>query len=129
MVIAVIIMIVIIMLLSTLIVMKIARLWLQAYFSCANVTIAELIGMWLRKEDANTIVSAKIIAAQGGLQISTRDLESHWLIGGDVTRLVKALVLAKKHNIEISFQEAEKINLLKERDVLEEIKTAIGHET
>jgi uncharacterized protein YqfA (UPF0365 family) len=104
--------------------MKIARLWLQAYFSRANITFAELIGMYLRKEDAKTIVTAKIMAVQGGLVLTTQDLERHLLVGGNVVKVVKALILAKKHKIELSFEDAEKIDLIKERDILEEIKAA-----
>ena len=50
-----------------LLVIKFARLWLQAYFSRADVKLSELIGMWLRKVDARTIVLSKITAIQAGL--------------------------------------------------------------
>ena len=33
---------------------KFARLWLQAYFSRADIKLTELIGMWLRKVDMRT---------------------------------------------------------------------------
>ena len=39
----------IIVLVAFLLVLKFARLWLQAYFSRADVKLSELIGMWLRK--------------------------------------------------------------------------------
>jgi uncharacterized protein YqfA (UPF0365 family) len=128
MIIAIMIAVAVVMLISFFLTMKIARLWLQAYFSRANITFVELIGMYLRKEDARTIVMARIMAVQGGLEITTRDLESYWLTGGDVIKVVQAMVLAKRHKIELSLEEAEKIGLMKERNVLEEVKAAIGKE-
>ena len=50
-----------------LILLKFARLWLQAYFSRADVRLSELIGMWLRRVDARTIVQSKITAVQASL--------------------------------------------------------------
>ena len=43
-----------------LILLKFARLWLQAYFSRADIKLSELIGMWLRKVDPRIIVLSKI---------------------------------------------------------------------
>ena len=65
-----------------LVMLKFARLWLQAYFSRADVRLSELIGMWLRKVDMRTIVLSKITAVQAGLKLTTKDLESHYLAGG-----------------------------------------------
>ncbi|MEN6334764.1 MAG: hypothetical protein ABFE01_10920, partial [Phycisphaerales bacterium] len=45
----------IIILVVGLIVLKFARLWLQAYFSRADVRLSELIGMWLRRVDSRMI--------------------------------------------------------------------------
>ena len=50
---------------------KFAGLWLQAYFSRADVRLSELIGMALRKVKARDIVVSKITAIQAGLQLST----------------------------------------------------------
>ena len=41
---------------------KFAGLWLQAYFSRADVRLSELIGMALRKVNARAIVVSKITA-------------------------------------------------------------------
>ena len=49
--------------------MKFASLWLQAYFSRADVKLSELVGMWLRKVDARQIVVSKITAIQAGLEL------------------------------------------------------------
>lgn len=127
--IVVLIAVIVLFLIYMLIMKMVGGLWLQAYFSRANITFAELIGMYLRKEDAKTIVKAKIMAVQGGLEITTQDLERHLLVGGDVLKVVQALILAKKHTIEFSYEDAIKIDLIKERDVLEEIKAAAENRT
>ncbi len=108
-----------------LLVMKFARLWLQAYFSRANVTLAELIGMWLRKVDARTIVLSKITAIQAGLQLTTQDLESHYLAGGRVPNVVRALIAANRANIELSLKTATAIDLAG-RDILEAVQTSVN---
>ncbi len=70
--------------LALLLFIKFAGLWLQAYFSRADVRLSELIGMALRKVNARAIVVSKITAIQAGLQLSTKDLESHLVAGGRV---------------------------------------------
>lgn len=94
-----------------LIVLKFARLWLQAYFSRADVRLSELIGMWLRRVDSRTIVLSKITAVQAGLQLTTKDLESHYLAGGRVPNVVRALIAADRANIDLSFKTATAIDL------------------
>ncbi len=108
-----------------LLVVKFARLWLQAYFSRANVTLAELIGMWLRKVDARMIVLSKITAIQAGLEVTTRDLETHYLAGGRVPNVVRALIAANRANIELSFMTATAIDLAG-RDLLEAVQTSVN---
>ena len=101
----------IVALVALLLVVKFARLWLQAYFSRADVKLSELIGMWLRKVDARTIVLSKITAVQAGLAVTTKDLESHYLAGGRVPNVVRALIAANRANIELSLQTATAIDL------------------
>ncbi len=108
-----------------LLVMKFARLWLQAYFSRADVKLTELIGMWLRKVDSKTIVLSKITAIQAGLKLSTKDLESHYLAGGRVPNVVRALIAANRANISLSFQTATAIDLAG-RDILEAVQTSVN---
>ena len=88
-----------------LVMLKFARLWLQAYFSRADVRLSELIGMWLRKVDMRTIVLSKITAVQAGLKLTTNDLESHFLAGGRVPNVVRALIAADRANIDLSLQD------------------------
>jgi uncharacterized protein YqfA (UPF0365 family) len=115
----------IIVLVVALLVLKFARLWLQAYFSRANVTLGELIGMWLRKVDSRTIVLSKITAIQAGLQLSTRDLESHYLAGGRVPNVVRALIAANRANIDLTLKTATAIDLAG-RDLLDAVQTSVN---
>jgi uncharacterized protein YqfA (UPF0365 family) len=104
---------------------KFARLWLQAYFSRADVRLSELIGMWLRKVDSRTIVISKITAVQAGLSLTTKDLESHYLAGGRVPNVVRALVAANRANIDLSLKTATAIDLAG-RDILEAVQTSVN---
>ena len=104
---------------------KFARLWLQAYFSRADVRLSELIGMWLRKVDSRTIVLSKITAIQAGLELTTKDLESHYLAGGRVPNVVRALIAANRADIELSLQTATAIDLAG-RDILEAVQTSVN---
>ena len=115
----------IVALVAILLIVKFARLWLQAYFSRADVRLSELIGMWLRKVDARTIVISKITAIQAGLELTTKDLESHYLAGGRVPNVVRALIAANRANIELSFQTATAIDLAG-RDILDAVQTSVN---
>jgi len=124
-VLAVLIILGIILFVALLIVTKFARLWLQAYFSRADVRLRELIGMWLRKVDARTIVLSKITAVQAGLQLTTQDLESHYLAGGRVPNVVRALIAADRANINLTLKTATAIDLAG-RDILDAIQTSVN---
>lgn len=124
-VLAVLIVLGILVLLALLIATKFARLWLQAYFSRADVKLRELIGMWLRKVDARTIVLSKITAVQAGLQLTTQDLESHYLAGGRVPNVVRALIAADRAGINLTFKTATAIDLAG-RDILDAIQTSVN---
>jgi uncharacterized protein YqfA (UPF0365 family) len=121
----VLIVIVVVALVLGLLVAKFARLWLQAYFSRADIKLSELIGMWLRKVDSRTIVLSKITAVQAGLQLTTKDLESHYLAGGRVPNVVRALIAADRANIDLSFKTATAIDLAG-RDILDAIQTSVN---
>ncbi len=108
-----------------LILLKFARLWLQAYFSRADIKLSELIGMWLRKVDARAIVLSKITAIQAGLELTTKDLESHYLAGGRVPNVVRALIAANRANIDLTLKVATAIDLAG-RDILDAIQTSVN---
>ena len=108
-----------------LILLKFARLWLQAYFSRADVKLSELIGMWLRKVDSRAIVLSKITAVQAGIELTTKDLESHYLAGGRVPNVVRALIAANRANIDLTLKTATAIDLAG-RDILEAVQTSVN---
>jgi uncharacterized protein YqfA (UPF0365 family) len=112
-------------LVAAFLILKFARLWLQAHFSGAKVTLSELIGMWLRKVDMRTIVLSKITAIQAGLTLTTRDLESHYLAGGRVPNVVRALIAANRANIDLTLRTATAIDLAG-RDILDAVQTSVN---
>jgi len=124
-VVGVLILILVVILVVVLLMLKFARLWLQAYFSRADVRLSELIGMWLRKVDMRTIVLSKITAVQAGLQLTTKDLESHYLAGGRVPNVVRALIAADRANIDLTLKTATAIDLAG-RDILDAIQTSVN---
>ena len=107
------------------IVAKFFKLWVQALFAHANITFGELIGMALRKVDPRVIVLSKIRAVQAGLDVSTRDLESHYLAGGRVPNVITALIAANRANIDLSFKTATAIDLAG-RDILDAVQTSVN---
>jgi uncharacterized protein YqfA (UPF0365 family) len=115
----------IVVLVAALLILKFARLWLQAYFSRANIKLSELIGMWLRKVDSRTIVLSKITAVQAGLTLTTQDLESHYLAGGRVPNVVRALIAANRANIDLTLRTATAIDLAG-RDILDAVQTSVN---
>jgi uncharacterized protein YqfA (UPF0365 family) len=105
--------------------LKFFRLWLQAKLSRADVKFSELVGMWLRKVDTRVIVISKITAVQAGLELTTRDLESHYLAGGRVPNVVRALIAANRANIELTLKTATAIDLAG-RDILDAVQTSVN---
>lgn len=106
------------------------KLWLQAYMSGAQVGLLSLVGMGFRQVRPSVIVTAKIMAAQAGLDINRRDgistqrLEAHYLAGGDVMRVINAIVAAQRAKINLDFDRAAAIDLAG-RDVLDAVKTSV----
>lgn len=107
------------------IVAKFFKLWVQALFAHASITFGELIGMALRKVDPRVIVLSKIRAVQAGLDVTTRDLESHYLAGGRVPNVITALIAANRANIDLSFKTATAIDLAG-RDILDAVQTSVN---
>ncbi|MHC4685344.1 MAG: flotillin-like protein FloA [Planctomycetota bacterium] len=105
--------------------LKFFRLWLQAKLSRADVKFSELIGMWLRKVNTSTIVLSKIMGVQAGLELTTRDLESHFLARGNVPNVVRALVAANRANIDLTLKTATAIDLAG-RDILDAVQTSVN---
>ena len=56
---------------------KYGWLWIQAFASGAHISIANLVGMSLRRINARTIVESKIGATKAGINVTTDALETH----------------------------------------------------
>ncbi len=102
------------------------RLWITAVSARANVSMRELIGMWLRKVNGSVIVHTKIQAWKAGLtHISTADLENHYLARGRVPNVIQALISAQRANIPLDFQTACAIDLAG-RDIVDAVHTSVN---
>ncbi len=118
------------LLMAFIVVMVYGKLWFQAYMSGADVSLASLIGMTFRQVNPRTIVTAKVMAAQAGLNIdrragiSTRRLEAHYLAGGNVMGVLHAIIAAHRANIDLDFDRAAAIDLAG-RDVLDAVRTSV----
>ncbi|MHC4757303.1 MAG: flotillin-like protein FloA [Planctomycetota bacterium] len=119
------IVVVLVTLIAFFLIIRFFKLWLQARLSKAKVKFSELIGMWLRRVDYRTIVISKITAVQAGLELTTKDLESHYLAGGRVPNVVRALIAANRANIELALKTATAIDLAG-RDILEAVQTSVN---
>lgn len=115
---------IIVALVFVLVVSKFFNLWLQARVSGAPVGFSDLIGMWFRKVNTNTIVLSRIQAVKAGLQVSTNQLETHYLARGNVPRVVNALIAADRAKIELPWDTACAIDLAG-RDILEAVQTSV----
>lgn len=100
-------------------------LWITAVFAGVKVTIGELIGMRIRKVPPGVIVNSLITATKAGLELSTRELETHYLAGGNVPNVIRALISADKANISLSFKQATAIDLAG-RDVFEAVQISVN---
>lgn len=115
----------IILLAFILVIGRFFKLYIQALFSHAGVSMFDLIGMSLRKVDARVIVLSRIRAVRAGLEISTQDLENHYLAGGRVPNVITALIAANRANINLSWKTATAIDLAG-RDILEAVQTSVN---
>ncbi len=105
-------------------------LWVQAFAASARVSMLSLIGMYFRQVRAPIIVNAKIMAAQAGLDITSRNgiltqrLEAHYLAGGNVMNIIQAIIAAHRAGIDLDFDRAAAIDLAG-RDVLDAVRTSV----
>jgi uncharacterized protein YqfA (UPF0365 family) len=106
------------------------KLWFQAFMSGADVSLTSLIGMTFRQVNTRTIVTAKVMAAQSGMNIdrrsgiSTSRLEAHYLAGGDVMGVLHAIIAAHRAGIDLDFDRAAAIDLAG-RDVMDAVRTSV----
>ncbi len=107
-----------------LILFKFLNLWIQAVMTRTKVSMAQLIGMSLRKVNATTIVRSMISANQANIPVQTQQLEAHYLAGGNVERVVISLIAADRANLGLDFKMATAIDLAG-RDVLDAVQTSV----
>lgn len=119
------------MILAMLIILSLyGKLYIQAYMSSADVSLASLIGMTFRQVNPRIIVNAKVMAAQAGMNIdrrngiSTARLEAHYLAGGDVKGVLHAIIAAHRAGIDLDFDRAAAIDLAG-RDVPDAVRTSV----
>ncbi len=100
-------------------------LWITARFSNVKVGLVELVLMRVRKVPPSVVVNSLITATKAGLQLSTKELETHYLAGGHVPSVIKALISADKANINLEFKQATAIDLAG-RDVFEAVQISVN---
>ncbi len=116
----------IVLLVILLVIAQFFRLWLQAYMSNAEVSMFDLIGMRLRRVDANTIVIAKIQLIKAAIHdVSVNDLESHYLAGGRVTNVSRAMIAANRAALNLDWRKACAIDLAG-RDIVDAVNTSVN---
>ncbi|MEZ6135975.1 MAG: flotillin-like protein FloA [Pirellulaceae bacterium] len=105
-------------------------LWVQAFAASARVSMLSLVGMYFRQVKAPIIVHAKIMAAQAGLDITSKNgiltqrLEAHYLAGGNVMKVIQAIIAAHRAGIDLDFDRAAAIDLAG-RDVQDAVRTSV----
>ena len=106
------------------------KLWFQTYMSSADVSLLSMVGMGFRQVNPRVIATAKIMAAQAGLDInrrtgiSTARVEAHYLAGGNVMNVIHAIIAAHRAGIDLDFDKAAAIDLAG-RDVLDAVRTSV----
>jgi uncharacterized protein YqfA (UPF0365 family) len=111
---------------ALILIINFGRLWVTAWSAKANVSMRELLGMWLRKVNSSVIVHTKIQAWKAGLtDISTADLENHYLARGRVPNVVHALISAQRAKIPLDFRTACAIDLAG-RDIVDAVNTSVN---
>ena len=102
------------------------NVWVRALASKAHVSIANLVGMKLRRVPPSLIVEALIRLKKAGLtDVETDGLEAHHLAGGEVLAVVNALIAADKAGIALNFQRAAAIDLAG-RDVFGAVRMSVN---
>ncbi len=122
---------VVLLLSTTFLLFKYGSLWVQSYSSEADIGIVELVMMSLRGVNPATIVTAKVMGKQAGLDVDTKGglsttlLEAHQLSGGHVMAVLQAIIAAHRAGIGLNFERAAAIDLAG-RNVLDAVRTSIA---
>jgi len=116
--------VVIIAIVAVVIIGQFFNLWFQAFLSGAPVSFVDLVGMKFRKVDPRIIVLNRIQAVKAGLNVSTKELETHYLSGGRVPLVIRALIAADRAKIELGYNTACAIDLAG-RDIFDAVQTSV----
>ena len=76
-----------------------------------NITLRTIIGIKMCRIPIKRITVPLTRAAEAGIYLSAKDLESHYLVCGNADRVVDALIAAKRNNITLDFMRACAIDL------------------
>lgn len=101
------------------------KLYVQALFSDARVSMLDLIMMRLRKVPPDLIVINRISAKKAGIDIPTDLMEAHYLARGNISRVVTAMIAADKAGIELPWNRATATDLAG-RDILDAVQTSVN---
>ncbi len=99
-------------------------LWISAMAAGIHISLISLVGMRLRRTNANIIINAMIKGTKAGLDLSVSQLESHYLSGGRVDNVIDALIAAHRANLDLSFERGAAIDLAG-RDVFEAVRMSV----
>ena len=100
-------------------------LYIRALTSGARVTMLDLVGMKLRKVNADVIIQSRIRALRAGLQVDQAAMESHVLAGGRLPNVISAMIAANSANIDLPWKVATAIDLAG-RDILDAVQTSVN---
>ena len=100
-------------------------LYIRALTSGARVTLLDLVGMRLRKVNADVIIQSRIRALRAGLQVDQNAMESHVLAGGRLPNVISAMIAANSANIDLPWKVATAIDLAG-RDILDAVQTSVN---
>ena len=86
-------------------------LWLQAFMSGTPVPMVAILGMRLRRTDANTVVKSLIMARHAGIALTWRQVEQAYLQGADLVKIILAMIKAKKQGLDLTLEELVEADL------------------
>ncbi|MHC5054982.1 MAG: flotillin-like protein FloA [Planctomycetota bacterium] len=99
-------------------------LYLRALFAGAHVSIVDMIGMKIKKVPVTLIVNNRIKAVQGGVNVTSREMQAYYLAGGDVSTVVEATIRARNAKIALGWDTACEMARTR-RDLLGAVETSI----
>jgi len=99
-------------------------LYLRALLAGAHVSILDMIGMKFKKVPVTLIVNNRIKAVQGGVDITSSEMQAYYLAGGDVSTVVEASIRARNAKIALGWDKACEMARTR-RDLLGAVETSI----